>query len=138
MPLSAANVKIPTAQRLYPCTMTVLPSLTILTPISAILNLASLALWANKCPFSCSFFLKASKSRGSSWVCEEMNLVNMAQPAVSEMLLGTESISALEPVSMDERSSWIVSALEASQRAERDSIAAIGMDFVESSVRRRE
>lgn len=67
-----------------------------------------------------------------------MNLVNMAHPAVREMLLGTESMRAVEPVSIEERSSWIVVALEASQRAERDSMAAIGMDFVESSERRRE
>lgn len=62
----------------------------------------------------------------------------MAHPAVSEIEFGTESMRAFEPVSMELSSSWMVFAFEASQRAARDSMAAMGMDLVVSSLSSRE
>jgi len=64
-----------------------------------------------------------------------MKRLNRSQPAVREIAFGMDFLSALAPSSMADMSSWMVPALVVSQRAESDSMAAIGMDLVGSSVR---
>lgn len=138
LPFSLALRRIAMTHRLYPWTNMTELFITILSPFSATMDRASRARWANKCPFDWSFLLNVSKSRGSSWEWRVMNLVNRSHPAVKEIAFGTASLRESEPSWMVERSSWIVFASIPSQRAQRDSIAAIGMLLEGSSSRRRE